>query len=107
MGGEGGMGGGEGGEGGGGGKDGGGGVAGGEGGVESLSCRNCTWRIPPCPVYPWLVSVRTSRYLLGLVGIHLVVVLPSSGNLFGPPSCHLLWLPVATFVHGPKFASPV
>eukprot|EP00964_Phaeocystis_antarctica_P045499 scaffold26193_cov60-Phaeocystis_antarctica.AAC.1 len=61
---------------------------------------------PPLEVYPWFVSVRTSRYLLGAVGVHSVVVL-SSGNVFVPPFCQSLWLSVATFVHGPKFASPV
>ena len=53
-----------------------------------------------------MVRVRTSRYLLGAVGVHSVVV-PSSGNVFVAPLFQLLWLSVATSVHGPKFASPV
>ena len=62
--------------------------------------------LPPRRVGPWFVSVRTLRYLLGAVGVHSVVV-PSSGNVFVWPFCQVLWLSVATFVHGPKFASPV
>ena len=61
----------------------GGDVTGGSG-DESLSCRNRTTSAPPTPLYPWLVSVRTSRYLLGPVGVHWVVV-PSSGNVFASP----------------------
>ena len=88
--------------------DGGGGEGdGGEGdggGSENFSWRNFTVRRPP--LNPWFVSVRTLRYLLGAVGVHSVVVW-SSGNVLVPPFCQLLWLSVATFVHGPKFASPV
>ena len=61
--------------------------------------------IPPC-FSPWFVSVRTSRYVLGEVGVHSVVV-PLSGNVGVPPLCQVLWLSVATLVHGPKLVSPV
>ena len=65
--------------------------------------------ISPC-FSPWFVSVRTSRYVLGAVGVHSVVVpseVPSSGNVGVPPLCQVLWLSVATLVHGPKLVSPV
>ena len=102
--GEGGGGDGDGGLGGGGLGDGGGGE--GDGGTANLSCRKRTVTLPPHPVSPWFVCVRTSRYLLGAVGVHSVVV-PSSGNVFVLPLSQVLWRSVATHVHGPKFASPV
>ena len=61
---------------------------------------------PPQRVSPWFVCVRTSKYLLGAVGVHSVVV-PSLGNVFVPPLCQALCLSEATVAHGPKFASPV
>jgi len=48
--------------------------------TPSLSCRKRTIILPPFNVSPKLVSVRTSRYLLGTVGVHVVVV-PSSRNV--------------------------
>ena len=89
--------GGEGGEGGGGGEggeggdDGGGegGDGGGGGGSENFSCKYFTVSTPPLEVYPWFVSVRTLRYLLGAVGVHSVVV-PSSGNVGVTPLCQVL-----------------
>ena len=74
--------------------------------ANNFSCRNCTVSLPPESVDPWFVSVRTRRYLLGALGVHSVVV-PSSLKVFVCPFCQVLWLPVATGVHGPKFASLV
>ena len=74
--------------------------------TANLSWRKRTVSLPPASVFPWFVRVRTSRYLLGRVGVHSVVV-PSSGNVGVPPLCQVLWLSVATGVHGPKFSSPV
>ena len=46
-----------------------------------MSWRKRTVSLPPLAVLPWFVRVRTSRYLLGALGVHSVVV-PSSVNVF-------------------------
>ena len=69
--------------------------------TANLSWRKRTVIRPPPRVSPWFVRVRTSRYLLGAVGTHSVVV-PSSGNVGVPPLCQVLWLSVATLVREPK-----
>ena len=67
--------------------------------TANLSCSMATVKRVSFPV-DWLLSVRTSRYLLGAVGVPSVVT-PLSNWV------EALWLSVATSVHGPKSTSPV
>ena len=69
--------------------------------AENLSWRYRTKRRPPLCVSPWLLYVRTLRYLLGPVGVHSVVM-PLCARLL-PLVYQLSWVSVATEVHGPKF----